>query len=584
MNRRIMIPILFAGDNWVDPSTITLNPALLPDGAIPGWTGATFTVSGGVIVNNPTLGNDLLTNGGFETNTTGWTENGTPTCTIVADPRPGSAGANCVNVARGSITNALKQDQNTRTVGLYYAFSGWGKQGNLTTGIGLQLADGVAVRNTRDYIKPASWFKMHVVSRWLGGTQKTQSLLASGSAGQTCRHDDDMLQEEAQNTIFLTKDTRDPYGTTRVSFGASPLGTAAPIGVVRCLDDPANPQNFVLAIFDGYSKFCMYKCVSGTWTELFTPVTVQFAAGYKAILRRWEGTNSFQAFWGIPGREAQVGGDITIDDASIISNTNHGAFNTSLGTATITLIEEVLGVYNGGLKLPDLTSQTHITGWYGNYRLSNGKSGIADAGAGYSEIVTPFQTKDITKWSMKIVWTWPVGTGAVKSFPGAIYGYPWWRFGNTIPSGIPVVMSAVPNLIATFDTSASASVGANFNITHDIWTSAFNPPTAVCTWEIMILSVYVPSYGTTHPNQGFADIDGVSYAINSDQITGHGLIRFWRVVQTYSDTINIKTFMDYCVAHLSIAATDYLADIEFGSEMTSGSGTTHINSYKIVQS
>lgn len=69
---------------------------------------------------------ELFVNGGLESATTGYSTNGTPTITHVADPRTGSLGSNCANIVRGTQSFCLYQDF-TLEVGRSYTFKFWYK-------------------------------------------------------------------------------------------------------------------------------------------------------------------------------------------------------------------------------------------------------------------------------------------------------------------------------------------------------------------------------------------------------------------------------------------------------------------------
>jgi len=63
------------------------------------------------------VGPELIINGSFEAqNTTGWTENGSPTITYVADP---TDGVYCINVVRGTQPHAIYQGITTEIGATY---------------------------------------------------------------------------------------------------------------------------------------------------------------------------------------------------------------------------------------------------------------------------------------------------------------------------------------------------------------------------------------------------------------------------------------------------------------------------------
>jgi hypothetical protein len=110
-----------------------------------------------------------------------------------------------------------------------------------------------------------------------------------------------------------------PYGIAKGSWS---LLSGLQCGVVMCLDNPANPQNFVIC-YHNCTNLYLDKCVAGTYTNLITTATA-YGAGRYVEIRRAGSSNVFQAFY----NGSQVGTDQTISDATIITNKYHGLFST----------------------------------------------------------------------------------------------------------------------------------------------------------------------------------------------------------------------------------------------------------------
>lgn len=98
-------------------------------------------------------------------------------------------------------------------------------------------------------------------------------------------------------------------------------------GVIGWLDDPTNPQDFVIAIRNGSGNVNLTKCVAGVHTNLIS-ISSTFVADAAIEIRRPSG-NTFQLFY----NGAQVGTDQTISDVAIANNATpyYGAFSTYSG-------------------------------------------------------------------------------------------------------------------------------------------------------------------------------------------------------------------------------------------------------------
>ncbi len=87
------------------------------------------------------------------------------------------------------------------------------------------------------------------------------------------------------------------------------------------VDNPANPQNFIIAYETGAGRVKVDKCVGGTYTNVIDE-TITYVAGQS--MRAVCSGNNVSAYY----NEVQVGSTVTVSDAGIVSNTNHGKFST----------------------------------------------------------------------------------------------------------------------------------------------------------------------------------------------------------------------------------------------------------------
>ena len=89
------------------------------------------------------------------------------------------------------------------------------------------------------------------------------------------------------------------------------------------IDDPADPQNFILAYHDG-TKARLVKCVAGTYTSLIAENKTYGAS--KHIVAIKEGT-SVSLFYG----DSKAGNTQTVSDAGVKDNTKHTWWSTHPG-------------------------------------------------------------------------------------------------------------------------------------------------------------------------------------------------------------------------------------------------------------
>lgn len=261
------------------------------------WYGPTWAISGDAAsaVNTPTLGGELIVNGGFDTDTvwvkgTGWTIGGG-----VASK---AAGALTSITQAALITNQWYRsslDYNFTGSGIAALFGGFISVALLGSAIG-KIISGLCITNSNAGI-------------------------STNGSGVTGALDNVSYKAIATSGIIASRLFTSSDGTASAKISATPNGTQA--GIILNLDSNTSPANFVLAFHDG-ANVRMYKCVAGVYTQLINVATTFVNAATLSIVK--SGT-SYSVFY----NGVQRGTTQTISDAGIISNTRHGLFSTYSG-------------------------------------------------------------------------------------------------------------------------------------------------------------------------------------------------------------------------------------------------------------
>ncbi len=258
--------------------------------------GATWQIASGKAVNTPTLGAELVVNGGFDADTdwtkdAGWTIAG----------------------GKGIATNATAANmrQNILTIGAWYL-------GQVT----ISEYSGGSYR----FIQSLGG---QLVSRMANGTYlqsdlaKTDTWLYNNAvAVLTAKVDNVSVKPLTLATLFDAINA----GTPNVDVSAAATivaGTQA--GVVVNLDSLSSPAFFVIGYHDGVAAK-LEKAVNGVYTTLVTATTA-YSAG--AAVRVVKSGNVFKLYY----NSLQIGADKTVTDLGIISNTLHGIMSTYEGNS-----------------------------------------------------------------------------------------------------------------------------------------------------------------------------------------------------------------------------------------------------------
>lgn len=261
------------------------------------WTGATWATSGGNAYNVPTLGSELLTNGGFDTDTVwtkdaGWTIGGG-----VAAKATGSASWIRQATAIVGRYHLLSFDAVSVSAGSFQA-----SIGGFAVGPSRSLP---GVGYAADEIAPSATYNGVYGNSTTAGTVDNCSLRAYTTASLLAS-----IAGSGSNQVAAAK--------------IATLTTGRQAGIVALLDSTSNPQNMLVARHNG-ERVVLEKFVAGVRTGLVN-ISAAFAANAQIEIRRPSG-NTFQLWYG----GTQRGTDQTVSDTSIINNTRYGLFGTHSG-------------------------------------------------------------------------------------------------------------------------------------------------------------------------------------------------------------------------------------------------------------
>lgn len=133
------------------------------------WTGATWSVAGGVVSNTPTLEGDVVTNGNMETGDppTGWNAGAGAVLDGVADERTGGAGAQSMTVTNGAANYGNANQTITTVVGKWYQLTFWIKR---ASGIeyrvfNTSVTPWISIDNTNGGNATTSWAQKRIIAR-----------------------------------------------------------------------------------------------------------------------------------------------------------------------------------------------------------------------------------------------------------------------------------------------------------------------------------------------------------------------------------------------------------------------------------
>lgn len=254
----------------------------------------------------PVAGNELLTNGNFSA----WTGDN-PDGWIIS----GESGSDPM------ITQVAAGARYYSTVGTYFALS---KAGVLVAASWVQSVFDLRTLTTGEF-RLANWVPTtnYAAAGVITRTDRAASTDVVLARGNTSGANDFVLASASAKRLTLASllSTR-AYAAADCDLSAAVTRTAnSQAGWCIGLDNPANPQNFIIGYENGQGRVKVDKCVAGVYTNLID-AAVSYAAG--RIIRGVRVGNAVSCYY----NGAQVGATVTVADAGIVNNKNHGLFST----------------------------------------------------------------------------------------------------------------------------------------------------------------------------------------------------------------------------------------------------------------
>lgn len=268
---------------------------------------------------SPSLGAEIVLNGGFEVDATSWSANNG--ATLTGGTASGYSG-NCLQVTRGTAQNCGSQSPTT-TSGTWYYVNLWGKDG---TGTARARVQG----KTPLFSFGANWTNNLASFRSTAASEEFR-LEISTANGTTGLYDELSLKPLTLSSLFSNTYSLSP-ALSSIKVNVT-IPNYCQAGIVRNLDSTGSPANFILGYYNNSDgKAYLDKCVAGTYTNLIATTTTYAAGAILEVKRTADFT--YQLFY----NGSQVGTDQTIGDFAIYQGKIHGLFSTDSANSFSNLI------------------------------------------------------------------------------------------------------------------------------------------------------------------------------------------------------------------------------------------------------
>ena len=290
------------------------------------WTGGTWTISGNKVVDTPTLGGDVLTDGSLEnwtsgTDLTSWTETLSGTSTVNQETSILHGGSNSVKLVTDSSNSSVRIQQTyNHTIGSWYQLMGWVYTESTSKYLQFHLNNNTINLN----VNPGTTWKNYY-SEYRATVASNYVGYKSSTASESVYGDDLTLKPFTLSTLFTTINTNSIAGTYSVELTIPTTGWHY-AGLAICLNSQDNPTAGIIIYYNRSNIIVDKFTETGAWTNLITE-----AASYSAdkVIKADVTVASGHVYLTAYYDNVQKGSQQDITDAAIINNTYHGLFSTT---------------------------------------------------------------------------------------------------------------------------------------------------------------------------------------------------------------------------------------------------------------
>ena len=187
-------------------------------------------------------------------------------------------------------------------------------------------------------------------------------------------------------------------------------------------------------------------------------------------------------------------------------------------------------------------------------------------------------------------WIWPGTDTSVFAYPEIIFGWKPWTGGKSSDKRFPMRVSDMQQLKIQYEVETEAT--GSYNLAPEVWiinqrSAAGEPNPRLITAEVMF---WQEAGGEARPAGTVVDrpeIGGLTYELWQMDHAGDNGNGGWRLLSFKTPTtmrkgtVPVDDLLRYLVKKGLINANEYIATVEFGNEISGGSGTTWVKKFAV---
>jgi len=187
-------------------------------------------------------------------------------------------------------------------------------------------------------------------------------------------------------------------------------------------------------------------------------------------------------------------------------------------------------------------------------------------------------------------WIWPGTDPSVFAYPEIIFGWKPWTGGKSSDRRFPMKLADMQQLKIHYDVETDAN--GSYNLAPEVWiishrSGGGEADPKLITAEIMF---WQEAAGEARPAGTVVDrpeVGGITYELWQKDNAGDNGTGGWRLLSfktpttMRAGTVPVDELLRYLLKKGLIAPEQYIATVEFGNEISGGSGTTWVKKFAV---
>lgn len=224
------------------------------------------------------------------------------------------------------------------------------------------------------------------------------------------------------------------------------------------------------------------------------------------------------------------------------------------------------------------------------WRYTNDQWGADKAAGAFEQCLLTRETAD----GLQIGWTWswPGFDPTVFAYPSATFGWKPWAGGASTDARFPMRLGDLVALDLSYEVETEAE--GSHNLGAEIWLTREAPTStaansSIITHEVMFWLEHEHAQPPAGSVVDEPTLNGISYELWKEanigaESNGQGwpVLSFTTSKPQLKGRVPIHTFVEYLIDKGELSSDEYLASVEFGNELSGGSGTTWVKQLELA--